>query len=288
MDEYLNFASNFSNQPRFLDFIAVKELFEKQNKKYLFLPGHVLDFIAGSRIPERVKTEKKLSFDDVFKLYLLRPYSFYPKNKKAEQIIKNKIITKNKIPQKCSGWEAISFFESWEWKERQGKYVINGLNIYNFFGFEWYTPFLEKEFLDFFSSLSYQFRYRQNFQKQALHYLFPNFYPKEEWLKPLNIKEGTVISKIKKELVKFPLVKYLYSKRVAYRCLLTDFGLKRYTVFDNKSKNIKLFGLKNVLTNNVKRIFYFYTLEYLLRNNFNLDFLSNKYLKKLREVYKKD
>src|SRR5690606_26457536 len=44
--------------------------------------------------------------------------------------------------------EAINRFEAFDWRERQAKYIVNSVRVYNYFGYDWWLPFWDIEFFD--------------------------------------------------------------------------------------------------------------------------------------------
>ena len=40
-----------------------------------------------------------------------------------------------------------SAFESWDISERQPKFIVNSLRVYEYFGYEWWIPFWDKKFM---------------------------------------------------------------------------------------------------------------------------------------------
>lgn len=152
-------ASNWVSLPHLQDWLAIKEM-RSQNildKNAIIVPGHTGDFISGGHIPKGIYTANKAKFDqdDVSFQILTNHYSLTP----LELTDFNKISYKNKIKEliKDSIIENnISFadtYERWEWQERQAKFIVNSIQVYDFYDYDWWIPLWDKNFIKFFESL---------------------------------------------------------------------------------------------------------------------------------------
>ncbi|MBN1552549.1 hypothetical protein JW979_13825, partial [bacterium] len=55
-----------------------------------------------------------------------------------------------------------SAFESWDISERQSKFIVNSLRVYEFFGYDWWIPFWDKEFMDYWCRIRPKNRLNQS------------------------------------------------------------------------------------------------------------------------------
>jgi asparagine synthase (glutamine-hydrolysing) len=284
--KYFNYADGLSVRPHVLDYIAVKELFSKKKEKLLFLSGHSLDFIAGSHIPASLFMLNKPSKNNLYEAILAKHFSFHYIYKKERAMLIERISSSLDFLPQATFDEIISAFEYWDWRERQGKFILNALNVYDFFNFDWYLPFWERQWMNFFMQLPCEWRYKQNFQRYALHKLFPNYFEKEEWFCEKETKKEEIKRKFKRNLkkiiLKIPLSSY-YFRRNNYAGVASNYGVERYGAFDVNVNSLEEFAKKYTAETDISRIFYFFTLHYLLKNNFNLNFLDSKY-KKIMEL----
>ena len=172
--KYQIWASGFSSIPGIQEFPAIH--FLKYNnivpQDALFVPGHTGDFISGKHLPSFNKDEKFINNNILAEIIFDKYYSNIPlfnlqNNKKkywCKKILKsfNTINTKDLISL-CNG------FESWDWKERQSKFIVNSLRTYEYFGFDWWLPLWDKEFVDFWKGISLKYRYNQKLYKVYLN-----------------------------------------------------------------------------------------------------------------------
>lgn len=280
--KYLKYADGLSVKPHFLDFIAVKELFSNQNRNYLFLPGHSLDFLTGSHISETLIENNNMKTSNLIDCIIEKHFCFHYIYKDEKKLIKEKIFDSIHGLERYKS-EMIAVFEFFDWIERQGKFIHNSLNVYDFFGYKWYMPFWEKEYMDFFLKIPYEYKYNRYFLLETLNTFFPDYFEKPE--KSSNEMKGNVKRKIMYNMKNFlnmsrlDFLEYLYFRKNSYKSLSLNYGLERYGVFDKSVNNLEEFARKYTKTTDIQMIFYFFVLDYLKNNDFNLDFLDKRFLK---------
>ena len=49
-------------------------------------------------------------------------------------------------------------YEDWVWREDQAKFVTNGARVYDYWGYDWWLPFADKEVVDFWTQVPYSER----------------------------------------------------------------------------------------------------------------------------------
>jgi len=278
--DYAFFADGLSVKPHFMDFIAVKELFSDIDEKLIFLPGHTLDFISGKQIPSKIFLNNIFTPYELYNEIINKHYSFhYIYKKDNKKIIENIKRTVKKTKNKH---EMLAKFDYWNWRERQSKFILNSLNVYDYFGFEWYIPFWEKEFQKFFLSIPYEYRFKRYFLLKCLNNYFPEFYVKPnknitDYRKFLKNFFTTKLESIEKK-IGFSLNAYSSTKNKLTETHFTNYGLNRYGAFDTKSIDIVDFS-KKYKNSDVKKIFYFFTLNHLNNLELNLESLDDYYLK---------
>ena len=133
----------------------------------LFVPGHTGDFISGGHIPanafERSSFTVADAADAVFsKHYGLAPLKFFDTNRQTwaerirERLERDGIVT---------AWEYADVCEKWEWQERQAKFIGNSVRVYEFFGYDWWMPLWDLEFVEFWEGVPLDLRKEREWYK---------------------------------------------------------------------------------------------------------------------------
>lgn len=166
IEGYIDFAFNGCSTSHLQDFTAVYALKQlnilKEND--VFIPGHTLDFITGGHLTESmqdIKTVKDVIPNIKRHLSNLGYYSYNRKLKKhIINIIKRINISSKQIP------------EYFNWKERQSKFIVNSVRCYEFFGFDWRVPLWDKEIVDYWMKVEFDYRLdRKMFKEIFKNYL---------------------------------------------------------------------------------------------------------------------
>ena len=140
----------------------------------VFMPGHSMDFLAGSHIPQdllRRQVGTSRLVDAIFRIQyslwpLHRVYGFrdWTMSETAlEQQLRDKIRNTIAPGSHAAMAEAVSAFECWDWQERQAKFIANAVRIYESFGFDWMLPFWEREVLAFWQCVPLEWRLDKQF-----------------------------------------------------------------------------------------------------------------------------
>ncbi len=163
-DCYRTFAGNLSSLPHMQDFLTVKTL-KSQGKipdNSVFVPGHTADMLAGSHIPSYYLDNSAKYDSDTFSVDSLKlHYNLWKWPYELEHTFKEKL---NKS---ISGLEindnktCASVIELFDFNERQSKFIVNSVRVYEFFGYEWRTPFWDMELIEFYLKVSLEYRINQ-------------------------------------------------------------------------------------------------------------------------------
>jgi len=179
MRAYERYAANLTSLPHIQDFLAVKILKEEGKIPYtaVFIPGHSGDMLAGSWIPNNIENLPHTA-EYCINHSLQRHYSLWEwnnKNKKMELLFQERI---RKSIGNISIYDADSLangIEYFNFKERQAKFIVNSVRVYEFFGFEWRIPLWDAELIDFFLKIPLNERIHTAFYKKyAVVKLFIN------------------------------------------------------------------------------------------------------------------
>ena len=166
-DSYKLFAGNLSSLPQMQDFLAVRELKDqgKLPDNSVFVPGHAADMLSGSHIPRYYLDKSKKYDSEVFLVDSLKLHHNlwkWPHGSELEHTFKERLnnsISGLEINDNSTCASAIEFFD---FTERQAKFIVNSVRAYEFFGYEWRTPFWDTELIDFFLTVPLEFRIDQD------------------------------------------------------------------------------------------------------------------------------
>lgn len=154
MRAYEKYAGGFASLPHFQDWPAVKILKNKNliSENAIFVPGHCIEM--GLRTGEYPEVyAKTATLNDALNASV---YLHYCLNRNytdlnAMEKYKKRILTRmGDISQYIS---PASFFECFEQQERQVKYINNSVRVYEFWGYEWWTPLWELDYQNFWSQV---------------------------------------------------------------------------------------------------------------------------------------
>lgn len=161
--KYARFADGYTSLPHIQDWPAVWNL-KKDNRipqDSIFVPGHSADLPAGSRsasIPELYNNEP-IDPRTVYQTVLKYHYSLFDWTKRRKELeplfidrIKQTLGTIEQYPDNASA------FESWDIAERQAKFIINSLRVYEFWGYNWWMPFWDYEYMRFWTGVPLIYR----------------------------------------------------------------------------------------------------------------------------------
>lgn len=167
-DDYATeFKLNYSNVcslPHIQDWFAI-HIMKKQKlieNDAIFVPGHSGDFVAGSHIPYFLfnNTNKNYQLNDVLNQILYKHYSLVPLDQVSIDKIRAKVrselveeIESSVIYSSLTNMDFSNLYECWDWKERQVKYIVNSIQVYKQFNYDFWLPLWDKEFVAFWQKM---------------------------------------------------------------------------------------------------------------------------------------
>lgn len=178
---YWNFSSNLCSLGFIQDWPAVWQLYKNNliPKDSLFVPGHSGDFISGRTIPtELVKTLRndENPLNRLVSIIWRRYYSLNEldcsNEKSIRKALRNKItcICKSKI-ESGAYINAPSILENWVWQERQAKFIVNSVRVYEFWGYNWWLPLWDYEYMQFWCGVPLELKIGQTMYKEFVNQL---------------------------------------------------------------------------------------------------------------------
>jgi asparagine synthase (glutamine-hydrolysing) len=159
---YQRWASGWNSLPHVQDWLAMRVL--KQQRKIaadvLLAPGHTGDFISGGHIPDvcfdqvqfDVSTAKRAIFNKHYSLVKMDPDG-HDAHRYLARLCPNQLHA-----EPMRAWQCADVCERWEWQERQAKFICNSVRTYEFFGFDWWLPLWDVEFVRFWQTVPLDLR----------------------------------------------------------------------------------------------------------------------------------
>jgi len=170
--QYSHLCFSGQSSPIWLDFEAVNQLLATKliPGSALFMNGYSGDFLFGGHIPQRLYDDPTL--DTLCDCIVAKHCSHFlsPYFCNTELRIRNQIKQEFQLlfGNDLTSSTLCSFYEHWDWKERQVKAVVMGQRLYDHFGLEWMLPFWDRRLMDFWSKVPSQFKLGQKLHIQYL------------------------------------------------------------------------------------------------------------------------
>jgi len=269
MREYEKYAGNLSSLPHIQDFLAVKILKEegKIPDNAVFVPGHSGDMLAGSWIPFEIE-KMPHTVDSCINHLLQRHYSLWQwndnKNTAFDSLFRESIrkaIGNIAIHNAESLANAIEYFN---YNERQAKFIVNSVRVYEFLGYEWVIPLWDGELIDFFLQVPLGMRVNQFLY---IKYIYDKVFKGQleelskitcTTVKKRESKRQKIYSALNFILKRFPLLRDLLKDVFQYYKIMTEYSsnpMNRYSIMSKKEfkkiypkiQNINAFFTKQYL-----------------------------------------
>ncbi|MHA7271577.1 adenine nucleotide alpha hydrolase family protein [Arthrobacter sp. HLT1-20] len=145
--DFIEFTHAGASLPHIQDWYAVRWLKEEGliDDDAIFLPGHT---IVGNMHDDAILEAESTSRDDIKELILKHHYTLQPDNGAAHRNVRLKRTIDaflDQIGYDGSAVSRLTALEYWNVLERQTKYINNSVRNYEFFGYEWALPMLDRE-----------------------------------------------------------------------------------------------------------------------------------------------
>lgn len=172
MKDYFRFAGQSSSSPHIQDWLAVKLLKERGlvPPDAIFVPGHSGGCPQGANLPnlfgDRDELVARDLLDSIFsKHYALWQTSAAYREERFEPMLSGYLG----IPPVLQPEFAASLFDEWDWRQRQAKFIVNSVRVYEFFGFEWRIPLWDMDFMEFWRRVPLCQRLERSLYRQYAH-----------------------------------------------------------------------------------------------------------------------
>ena len=179
MEQYQKYGNNLTCLAHLQDWPAVWEL-KKKNKipgNAVFVPGHSGDLLGGSWTPKPLDIFKNnYKINNVSDHLFIKHYCLFNLKDKYEKDLFLKKVKKELNELEIADAESfVSLCECWNIANRQAKYIVNSVRVYEFFGYEWRIPLWDSELMDFWSRVPLKYRINKELYDE---YLFERLFNK--------------------------------------------------------------------------------------------------------------
>ena len=133
-------------------------------------------------------------------------------------------------------------FKKWDWQERQAKFIVNSVRVYEYWGYNWWLPFWDNDFMYFWQKIPLIYRKNKLLYNDYVDFLYKKVAGKEGNNENCKIKFNNnqifyLKYFIKKLRLYYPIVNFKRTK-IKYRFNNIFGALGRYPV-EFISKNRK-------------------------------------------------
>lgn len=205
IENYCNFAGNLTAIPHVQDLYAIFQLKEQGiiSKDSIFIPGHGGP-LAGECLYDEFLNEEKCNQEFVLNLLKNRILIHHSnRDKKLVEELKYKLFETNYFNSNDKPINAFPFgYESFYYFERQVKFILNAVRVYEYFGFSWLSPLFFKQQFNVWGKISNKLRLNLFVFKEAVE---------DYWIPELRGIEFTGTKVAKKVKIKNRYLNYAIS-----------------------------------------------------------------------------
>jgi asparagine synthase (glutamine-hydrolysing) len=147
-----------------------------------------------------------------------------------------------------------NIYECWDWRERQSKYIINSVRTYEFFGFDWWLPLWDKEFVEFWCRVPLLVRKERLWYNEVVSKIYESQAGDRNSLAKKNAAEKSMFRKLAHAT--YPILPKYIKKCIYKRKLRADFEnhflqlgslLSKPQKVENNKYNYTIIGIYNRL-----------------------------------------
>ena len=212
--DYVVYSSNGVSVAHLQDFPSTKLLVEQEGlQDAVFLPGHSLDYLAGGHLPYESIVDKQFEKSEIQTFIMNKHFRLWElsgKDSYAETAIGKGLYQDIEAHSNYTNERVTSLIDEWNWRERQAKFIINSVRVYEYFGQGWSIPLWDDRLIHFFSKIPANLKYKKYLYDYTLHQMYPEYYP-------LPQKPGPENSLKNKYGILYPMLRKIYRKKNLYR-----------------------------------------------------------------------
>ncbi|MBM7706102.1 asparagine synthase (glutamine-hydrolyzing) [Chryseomicrobium aureum] len=238
-EEYVKYALMGGSIPHIQDFPSVVKLsrdFKWDANEVIFMPGHTADMLVGGHIPPELAFSEHLTQLDLEKAIQKKHYRLWQsKPNKTEGLLEDYYQEWSTRTTWTPTLTSLAF-DQWNIENRQSKFIVNSLRVYEYFQQSWTLPFWDSRLITFFSKVPVEFKYNKYLYLYTLHKMYPNYFPKPK-------STTQTISLNEKFGIFYRPLKWLFHKRNHLQRYFTD-PMNWYKIYPSYSDYLKRLAFK--------------------------------------------
>jgi len=167
---YHDYAFGFDSLPFLAEWPAVAELLQdgRLPENALVCPGHTVA-TPSERVPGAWLTTDSLTGEDVIEYVLDSHYNCWEwDSSEFREQFAGRIADAaglDRSTENLTGGEAAAAYEQWEWATRMATFTNADCRLYEWFGFDWWLPLWDPEYVDFWASVPLAHRHGKELQR---------------------------------------------------------------------------------------------------------------------------
>ena len=207
---YYRMADGLSSLPLLQDWPAVGVLRARGTlpEDTVFAPGLSADIPAGSRskrYPELYRPELPPR-EEVVRALVRSGFGLWDWSRREDEwypLLAERVA--DSLGEYADFPDGASALESWESRERVSKYVVNSVRAYEFWGYDWWIPFWDREFLDFWTTVPVEMRLRKRLYTPYVERVFAAQAGVQREAQPPAAHHGSLLPRAKRWVLNTPL-----------------------------------------------------------------------------------
>lgn len=167
---YQKWASAWSSLIHVQDWLAVRTLKNEGalSANAVFVPGH----IARNDIPRWLNPEQRVDPDLLGKTIFSDHYYLAPVHLESRRPLEEwhrRLADMSEQKDATTSESLMTGMNKWDWQERQAKYIVNSVRVYEHFGYGWWLPLWDNDFTEYWQRVPFSLR-----KKRETYYQFVN------------------------------------------------------------------------------------------------------------------
>ncbi|MGB3463886.1 MAG: asparagine synthase C-terminal domain-containing protein, partial [Cyclobacteriaceae bacterium] len=191
--KFADYGHDYTSLAHFQDFLAVDKMFKSSIlfENDILVPGHTGDFIQGGHIPN-VIYKNGLKTDDIYDYVKMKHFGLWRSDPESDQLLNASLIDyfreqlALKPDEEITKEDFVKALEFFNWAERQSKYIVNSVRVYDYFNMGFRLPLWDLEMTQFWSEIPIDLKF-----ERSLYLKYVEKYEKHQVKMPFYLKGMT-------------------------------------------------------------------------------------------------